>query len=112
VLSNFLLFFSTVAQHRSIAITYVPVPAKGATCGLPPPLSVTETSAVRLPLANGVNVTVIEQLAPDATLVPHVLDSAKSASSAPVTKMLVMPTAVLPLLLSVIFLGVLLVSRG
>ena len=42
---------------------YVPVPLRPTFCGLPPPLSLTETLAVRLPLADGVKVTVTEQLA-------------------------------------------------
>jgi hypothetical protein len=51
---------------------YVPVPAKLTFCGLPPPLSVTETAADRVPAAVGLNVTLIKQLAPEATLFPQV----------------------------------------
>ena len=88
---------------------YVPVPATLTFCGLAPPLSVTESVAVRFPVADGVNVTVIEQLAPAATLVPQVLVSAKSAAFVPVKEMPVMLTATLPLLLNVTLLGRLLV---
>jgi hypothetical protein len=38
-----------------------PIPVSGTLCGLPPPLSVTVTLAMRLPAAVGVNVTLIEQ---------------------------------------------------
>jgi hypothetical protein len=91
---------------------HVPEPVRLAMCGLPPPLSKLERFAVRFPLAEGVNVTVIEQLAPGATLLPQVLIWAKSPASAPATEILVILTATLPLLLSVIFLGMLLVPTG
>ena len=51
----------------------VPVPERLTVCGLPLALSVMLTEAVRLPLAEGVNVTLIVQLAPAATELPHVL---------------------------------------
>jgi hypothetical protein len=41
-------------------------------------------SAVRLPFINGLNVTLIKQLAPEATLLPQVLVSVKSPASAQV----------------------------
>jgi hypothetical protein len=49
-------------------LRYVPVPINFASCGPPPPLSYTETSAVRFPLTRGLKVTLIKQLAPEATL--------------------------------------------
>ncbi len=91
---------------------YVPVPARFTFCGLPPPLSLTETDADRLPLAEGVKVTVIKQLAPAATLEPQVVVRPKSLPFVPVIEMLVMLTDTLPLLLSVIFLPRLLVPTG
>jgi len=51
----------------------VPVPERLTVCGLPLALSVTLTEAVRLPLAEGVKVTLMVQLAPAATELPHVL---------------------------------------
>jgi hypothetical protein len=90
----------------------VPVPLNPTFCGLPPPLSYTETSAVRLPFTNGLNVTLIKQIALEATFRPHVLVSAKSFASIPVMEMLVMFTAAPPLLVSVIFLARLLVPTG
>ena len=54
------------------AIGTVPVPVKPTDCGLPEALSVMLTEALRVPVAVGLNVTLIEQLAPAATLVPQV----------------------------------------
>ena len=51
----------------------VPVPERLTVCGLPLALSVMLTEAVRLPLAEGVKVTLIVQLAPAATELPQVL---------------------------------------
>lgn len=52
-------------------------------------------------MACGVKATAIVQLEPAATVVPHVLVSAKSLASAPVTLMPVMLREALPVLLSV-----------
>ncbi len=46
----------------------VPVPVKESVCGLPVALSATETVALRAPVAVGVNVAAIVQLALDATV--------------------------------------------
>jgi hypothetical protein len=97
-----------VDLHISLA-DQVPVPDRATFCGLPPPSSLIDTSAVRLPFTNGLNVTLIKQLAPEATLVPHVLVSAKSRASVLVIAILVIFTAELPLFVSVIFLARLLV---
>ena len=51
----------------------VPVPERLTVCGLPLALSVMLTEAVRLPLAEGVNFTLIVQWAPAATELPHVV---------------------------------------
>ena len=56
-----------------LATAAVPVPERLTICGLPLALSVMLTEAVRLPLAAGLNVTLIVQLAPAATELPHVL---------------------------------------
>lgn len=56
-------------------------------CGLPEALSVTESEALRAPVAVGLNVTLMVQFAPAATLEPHVLVSAKSPLFAPVMLM-------------------------
>jgi hypothetical protein len=59
------------------------------------------TPAVRVPAAVGIKVTLIVQLAPAATPVPHVLVSAKSLAFAPLIVMLVRESAPLPELVSV-----------
>ena len=60
---------------------------------------------VRLPLALGVNVTLIVQLPPAAMLPPQLLagvvENEKSPALAPVTWMLVMLSVALPVLLTV-----------
>jgi hypothetical protein len=50
----------------------VPIPLSGTSCGLPAALSVTLRAAMRVPLAVGVNVTLIPQLAPGANELPQV----------------------------------------
>jgi hypothetical protein len=59
------------------------------------------TEAVRLPVAAGVKVTVMAQLPPAATELPHVLVWAKSLALVPVNTRLVMLKAALPVLLRV-----------
>ena len=56
-----------------LARAAVPVPERVTVWGLPLALSVMLTEAVRLPLAEGLNVTLIVQLLPAATELPHVL---------------------------------------
>jgi len=51
----------------------VPLPEKLTVCGLPVALSEMLTEAVRVPLAEGVSVTLIVQLALAATELPQVL---------------------------------------
>ncbi len=50
----------------------IPVPLRLTLCGLPAALSVIETVPVRVPVAVGVNVTLIVQLAAAATDAPQV----------------------------------------
>jgi hypothetical protein len=50
----------------------VPVPDRGTICGLLMALSTMTSVAVLVPTTAGVNVTVIVQLPPPATLPPHV----------------------------------------
>ena len=87
----------------------VPVPERLTVCGLPLALSVMLSEAVRLPLAEGVNFTLIVQLAPAATELPHVLVCAKSLALVPVSARLVMFKAALPVLVSVTVWAVLVV---
>src|SRR5208282_1680745 len=82
-----------------LAAEEVPVPERLTAWGLPLALSVMLTEAVRLPLAVGVKVTLIVQLAPAATELPQVLVCAKSPGLAPVIERLAMLKAALPVLL-------------
>ena len=78
-----------------------PVPDRGTTCELPAALSEMLREADLLPLAAGVKVTLIAQLAPAATELPQLLDWAKSEAFVPRTLMLETFKATLPELLSV-----------
>ena len=59
--------------ERLAVAALTPVPVRVAVCGLVAALSVTLTEAVRVPEAEGVKVTLIEQLAPVARELPQVL---------------------------------------
>ena len=81
----------------------VPVPERLTVCGLPLALSVTVNAAVQRPLAEGLKVTLIVQLAPAATELPQLLVWAKSLALAPERReRLVMLKAALPELVRVI----------
>ena len=60
-----------------------PVPASEMLCGLPDALSATDSEALRAPIAVGLNMMLIVQFAPAATLEPHALVSVKSPLFAP-----------------------------
>ena len=79
----------------------VPVPVRVTDCGLPVALSVILIEAERLPLAAGVNVTLIAQLPFAASEVPQALICAKSPLFVPVTDMLVRVKLALPVLVKV-----------
>jgi hypothetical protein len=79
----------------------VPVPVRAAVWGLPVALSVTVRVPVLAPVAVGLNVTLMAQLAPAARLVPQLLVCEKSALLVPVNVMLVRVNAAVPLLVSV-----------
>ena len=57
----------------AVPVAAVPLPEKLTVCGLPVALSEMLTEAVRVPLAEGVSVTLIVQLALAATELPQVL---------------------------------------
>jgi hypothetical protein len=84
-----------------------PVPVRLTVCGLPAALSVTVIVPGWLPVAVGVNVTLIVQFAPAATEVPQVLVWAYCA----LTAMLVMLSAAAPPLVSVTVCAALVVFR-
>jgi hypothetical protein len=58
---------------QDIITSWLPVPDRLAVCGLPVAMSVILSAAVRAPLAEGVKVMLIVQLAPDATELPQLL---------------------------------------
>ena len=78
------------------------VPDSATVCGLRVSLSVIVTTAVRVPVAVGLNVTLIEQLDPAATFEPQLLLWAKSLEFVPDSAMLVMFKVRLPELARVI----------
>src|SRR6266404_4036407 len=86
-----------VADKLTMDAEAAPVPVRLTDCGLPLALSVMVIAPVRVPVAVGVNVTLIVQLAPAATEVPQVLVCAYCALAA----MLVMLSAALPVFVSV-----------
>jgi CRISPR/Cas system-associated exonuclease Cas4 (RecB family) len=56
-----------------VTVDTIPVPVKATVCGLPLALSFTVSVPVLAPVAVGVKVTLMVQVAPAATLVPQVL---------------------------------------
>ena len=90
-----------VDERLTTAAALVPVPEKVTAWGLPLTLSVMDSEAVRLPLAAGLNVTPTEQLALAGSALPQVLVWVKSLALAPVSAMLVMLIAALPVLFRV-----------
>ena len=82
---------------KKLTLDATPVPVSAMVCGLPVALSVTVMVPGWLPVAVGVKVTLMVQLAPAATDAPQVLVCAYCALAA----MLVTLSAALPVLLSV-----------
>jgi hypothetical protein len=74
-----------------------PVPLKLAVCGLPAALSVTLKAPLRVPTAVGVNVTLIVHVPFTASVLPQLLVCAKS----PLTAMLLIVSAPVPLFVNV-----------
>ncbi len=80
------------------------MPERPTLCGLPEALSATERLAVRVPVAEGVKVPEMVQLAPAASvlgLTGQVLVCAKSAALVPVRLMPVIESAAVPVLVRV-----------
>ncbi len=86
-----------------------PVPLKGMLCGLLGALSVTVTLPLRLPLAPGVNVTLIVHVPPGARAAVQVLVCAKSEALVPLTAMLLIVNEADPLFVTVTVCAVLVV---
>jgi hypothetical protein len=88
----------------SVTAGWLPLPLSGTVCGLPGALSVTERLALRLPVALGLKLTEIEQLAPGARVEGEsgqVFVCAKSPASAPVIPIELIVSAPLPELVRV-----------
>jgi hypothetical protein len=105
--NNWLLNVSEVGERLTAGAT--PVPVRLTAWGLPLALSVIVTAALRAPVAVGLNVTLMVQLAAAATLVPQVLVWLKSPLFVPVMAMLVMLSAAVPVFERVTACAVLLV---
>lgn len=87
----------------------MPEPVSVTVWGLLGALSLIDREALREPVVAGVNVTLIVQLAPTATLLPQVLLCAKSPGSDPVKLKLVIVSVEVPLLVRVTFFAALVV---
>jgi len=87
--------------ERLTAGADTPVPVKLSVCGLPVALSVMVSEALREPVADGVNVTLIVQLAPAPTLVWQLFVWAKSPEFVPLRAMLDMLREALPVFESI-----------
>ena len=87
----------------------MPVPVSFTVWGLLEALSVIEREALLEPVAAGVKVTLIVQLAPAATLLPQVWVCAKSPGLDPVKLKPVILSVAVPLLVRVTVFGALVV---
>jgi len=90
-----------VGERLTAGALLAPVPERLTVCGLALALSAIFRVAVAAPLAEGVKVTLITQLAPAATELAQVLVSIKSLALAPETPRLAILKAALPELLRV-----------
>jgi hypothetical protein len=99
-------------ERLAAAPVAAPVPERLTLCGLPAALSVKATAAERDPLAVGLNVTLILQFAPAATLDPQLLVWLKSLALLPLTAMLDMSKAAPPELVRVMDCAVLAVWKA
>ena len=89
-----------------------PVPLRLTDCGLPVALSVTDMFAERAPRAVGENVTAMLQLNPARRVLGQLLVCPKSPEFVPVTLIPVMVRGPWPLLVRLIFCGLLVVPRN
>ena len=92
-----------VAESVTGATGATPVPLNAMLCGDPLALSVIVIAAVCTPVAVGAKCPWIEQFAPTATLAPHVFANTNEDALAPVTPMLVIDSAVVPVFVSVTY---------
>lgn len=78
--------------------SYCPVPLRRMLCGDPLALSVIVTAAVNAPVIVGAKCPWIVQFAPTARLVPQLLAKMNEDAFVPVTAMLVIVNAAVPVL--------------
>ena len=90
-----------VAEMVTESVAGAPVPVSEILSGESGALSVIVTDAVEAPRAVGSKCPWMEQLAPGARLVPQLLEKANSGAFVPVTAMLVIARAAVPVLVSV-----------
>jgi hypothetical protein len=90
-----------VAENVTGAVGATPVPVNAIVCGEPAALSVIVIAAVFAPLAVGPKCPWMVQFAPTARLVPQVLANTNWDAPVPVTAMLVMVSAAVPVLVMV-----------
>ena len=83
----------------------VPIPLSDTCCGLPEALSVTLSTALRVPLAVGLKLTLIVQLALAASELPQVCVWEKSVALVPVIAIPVIVSEVVPTFVSVTVFG-------
>jgi hypothetical protein len=83
-----------VEDRLTIGAGVTPVPVSGTVSGLPVRLFAMFRLPVRLPVAAGVNVTLMEQVPPTDTLPRQLSVSAKSEAFVPLIVMLVMLSAI------------------
>ena len=88
---------------EAVTLAAVPVPVRVTFCGEPMVLSATLRDAVRVPVDDGLKLTVMVQLAVGARVVPQVVVSRKDVALAPVMVMLPegMGSATVPVFLRV-----------
>src|SRR4026208_2142209 len=89
-----------------------PFPVRETVCGLPGSSSETDSTAVRSPLAAGVNEIVAVQVSPGDRVLPHVIVPLKSPGFVPPKVIRLMLSTVPPLLLNVTFCVGLVVPTG
>ena len=89
------------------AVVLVPEPESGTVCGDPDALSATLIEAVLVPVAVGVNTTVMVQVAPAATLVPQLFVWLKSPGLPPVSETETPVSAAVPVLVRTVLVDAL-----
>jgi hypothetical protein len=101
IATDALLKVRLLGEKLTVGGVLVPVPERLTVWGLLASLSVMVIEPARAPLADGVKVTLIVQLALAASVDPQVVVFAKSPALAPESAMLVMFKAALPELVRV-----------